>query len=678
VPAIDITRWITSLLERLACARQRRLILFEGSRDYCDQRLQELSQLDLPMRLLSNRELQPAAVAFSKADTCLGGEARLVVVDLFDGFNPDVLCIAAGLVQAGGALLLLSPPAVDWDVSTDRYACWQDEKRSARAYFVEYFFDAVARDSGAVSLLTEQSLPDLPEVSPRLQPTPIANGQTAEQAEILRRIESWASSGRNGCALISADRGRGKSTCLGMLVERLQSQLRIVVSANSRQAAAQLLRQCPQASFIAPDQLLRAGPEAELLVIDEAAMIPLPMLRQLSRLYPRQVMATTSGGYEGTGRGFMLRFVNQLETGGLTRYHLEKPVRWSQGDLLEACLDRALMLNAEGVAADGESSAEQCRIEILQQPGSVQALPLLRQAYALLNSAHYRTRPSDLRMMMENPDLLMMIARRRERVVGVTLLNTEGGFDSGLREAVFLGQRRPRGHLLAQMLTAQAGLKGFAGYRGLRVQRIAVAEEFRRQGLGRRMIERAMRYGSENALDYVGASFALDVATSDFWRRLQFQLVHVSYAAGKSSGSHSIAVLKPLGDQLEQEILQLQRRIQQQLPTWMSQFLQTLETRQVTALLRYADYRAETGELEQDDIEAFARGNRGFELCFASLQKYVMQAVARGSFDPEPLLIEKAVQNRDWNLLERESGAEGRKQLQQRLRGFVDALRKAC
>jgi tRNA(Met) cytidine acetyltransferase len=237
VPAIDITRWITSLLERLACARQRRLILLQGSRDYCDQRLQELSQLDLPMRLLSNRELQPAAVAFSKADTCLGGEARLVVVDLFDGFNPDVLCIAAGLVQAGGVLLLLSAPAVDWDLATDRYACWQDEKRSPRAYFVEYFFDAVEQDAGAVSLLTEQVLPDLPDVSPRLQSTPIANGQTAEQAEILRRIESWVISGRTGCALISADRGRGKSTCLGMLVERLQSQLRIVVSANSRQCA---------------------------------------------------------------------------------------------------------------------------------------------------------------------------------------------------------------------------------------------------------------------------------------------------------------------------------------------------------------------------------------------------------------------------------------------------------
>jgi hypothetical protein len=55
-----------------------------------------------------------------------------------------------------------------------------------------------------------------------------------------------------------------------------------------------------------------------------------------------------------------------------------------------------------------------------------------------------------------------------------------------------------------------------------------------------------------------------------------------------------------------------------------------------------------------------------------------MRCVARSSIEPDRLLIEKAVQNRDWKLLERESGSEGRKQLQQRLRGLVAALRKAC
>ena len=631
------------------------------------------------MQLLSNRELLPSAIPFSKADACLGGETRLVVVDLFDGFNPDVLCIAGGLVRAGGVLMLLSPASDDWDAQADRYACWQDGKRSTQAWFVEYFFRTLRQDTQIGVLLTAGSLPAPPSLLPPLQPTQIENGQTAEQAVILRQIEQWAGAKPGGIALISADRGRGKSTCLGLLVNRLQSRFRILISANARQTAAALLQQAPQAVFVAPDRLLRDCPEAELLVIDEAAMIPLPILHQLTRLFPRLVMATTSGGYEGTGQGFMLRFVADLEeAGNLTRYHLERPVRWCQHDLLENWLNRTLMLIPEaGAAAEQELAFGDCEIDILSEPGGAPAWPVLQQVYALLNSAHYRTRPSDLRMLMENPDLVLIVARRYGSVLGVALLNLEGGFDQTLCEEIFYGRRRPQGHLLAQMLTAQAGLKGFAGYRGVRVQRIAVATAYRRQGLGSRLIERALQYGRENSLDYLGASFALDAETSIFWQQVQCRLVHISYASGKSSGSHSIAVLKPIGNKLEREIKQLQQRIQRQLPIWMTQFLQSMDADQVIALLRYADFQATMSELEQHEIEAFADGNRGFEICFASLQKYVMQRVAQTSIEADSLLIEKAVQNRDWKLLEREAGADGRRQLQQRLRRLVDALRKA-
>jgi len=679
VPAIDIKSWMTSLFEALQLSRQRQLLLLQGPRGWCDQRLAEITSLEAGMRLLSNREQLPAAIPFSKAETCLGSETRLVTVDLFDGFDPDVLCIAGGLVRAGGVLLLLSPAAGDWDTQADRYARWQYDKRSARAYFADYFFAALQQDATLGILLTPESMPAPPTALPRLQPTLIENGQTAEQSSVLQQIERWISAKSGAIALLCAERGRGKSTCLGLLVNRLRPQFKILVSANSRQSAAALLLQAPAADFVAPDQLLRDCPSADLLIIDEAATIPLSMLHQLVRLYPRQVLATTSGGYEGTGQGFMLRFVATLEAGDLRCYQLERPVRWCHGDLLEAWLNRTLMLKPEALSAtEPQISNGDCDIDVLREPGAVTSWPVLRQVYALLNSAHYRTRPSDLRMLMENPDQVLIVACRHESVLGVALLNCEGGFDRALCEEIFFGRRRPRGHLLAQMLTAQAGLKEFGRYRGLRIHRIAVAAACRRQGLGTRLISRAMRYARENSFDYLGASFALDAETSHFWQQVQCRLVHVSYASGKSSGSHSIAVLRPIGDRLGREIEQMQQRIQQQLPIWMTQFLQTMDAAQVVALLRYADYQTTLSGPEQLEIEAFASGNRGFEICFASLQKYVMQRVAQTLFEPDTLLIEKAVQNRAWNLLERESGAEGRRQLQRRLRGLVDDLRKDC
>jgi len=679
MPAIDINSWMTALLDQLLRSKQRQLVALLGPRSWCDAQFEKLFAADDSMLVLSNRKLVEAAVSFGTADSCLGRESRLVVLDLFEGFNPDVLCIAAGLVQSGGVLMTLSPPVEDWDMRTDRYACWQDQSRSQRARFAEYFFSALGADAETGMLLTPGYETGPISPLPVLTPTPIEQGMTAEQGHCLQRIEQWLATGQAGIALINADRGRGKSTCLGLLLKHLQPGLRILVTANSRQTTAQLLRLVADAEFVAPDRLLLSCPAADLVIIDEAAMLPQSILRQLCRLYPRLVMATTSGGYEGTGRGFMLRFVAQMEASGLMQLDLEMPVRWCQGDRLEAWLNRTLMLNSDpSIGNRLKEPLASCELQLLENPGDSAHLPLLKQVYRLMNAAHYRSRPSDLRMLMENPDLVLIVACSAEQVIGAVLLNIEGGLDEALCEEIFLGRRRPRGHLLAQMLTAQAGIRNFAKYRGIRVQRIAVAEACRRQGLGTRLLERARVFGQQNSFAYLGASFALDPTSAGFWQQAQFSLVHVSYGRGKSSGEHSIAVLHPLKPAVDADVQLMQQRIQQQLPIWMTQFLQTMDAAQVVALLRFAGFDAQLNELEQREIDAFARGNKGFELCFVSLQKYVMHCIARSCDDPGTLLIEKAIQNRNWGLLERESGAEGRKQLQRRLRGQVEALCKDC
>jgi len=679
MPAIDINNWMAVLLDQLQRNKQRQLVALQGPQSWCDAQFEQLLAAEDTMLVLSNRKLAATAIPFGKADSCLGSESRLVALDLFDGFNPDVLCIAAGLVQAGGVLMVFSPPVKDWDMRTDRYACWQDQSRSPNARFAQYFFNALEADTETGILLTP-GYEALPLRSlPVLTPTSIEQGQTEEQGRCLQEIEQWLATEQPGIALIKADRGRGKSTCLGLLLKHLRHRLRILVTANSRQTTAQLLRLVPDAEFVAPDRLLQSCPAADLVIIDEAAMLPQSMLRQMNRLYPRLVMATTSGGYEGTGQGFMLRFVAQMESVRLMQLKLEIPVRWCQGDRLEAWLNQCLMLGTETSASSALTAPlESCELLLLEDPGDAEHLPLLKQVYQLMNTAHYRSRPSDLRMLMENPDLVLIVARCDELVVGAALLNIEGGLDEALCEEVFFGRRRPRGHLLAQMLTAQAGIRNFAKYRGIRVQRIAVSEAYRRQGLGTRLLERARAYAEHNSLAYLGASFAFDPASASFWRQAQFTLVHVSYGQGKSSGEHSIAVLRPIDPALDAQVQQMQQRIQRQLPTWMTQFLQTMDAAQVTALLRYADFDASLDELERGEINAFAQGNKGFELCFASLQKYVMQCIAHSSHVPGTLLIEKAIQNRDWELLERESAEEGRKQLQRRLRGQVEALRKDC
>lgn len=62
--------------------------------------------------------------------------------------------------------------------------------------------------------------------------------------------------------------------------------------------------------YIAPGENEAVG-QAELVVIDEAAAIPLPMVRRL--LGPYLVfLSSTVSGYEGTGRSLSLKLIDQL------------------------------------------------------------------------------------------------------------------------------------------------------------------------------------------------------------------------------------------------------------------------------------------------------------------------------------------------------------------------------
>ena len=97
--------------------------------------------------------------------------------------------------------------------------------------------------------------------------------------------------------------------------------------------------------------------------------------------------------------------------------------------------------------------------------------------------------------------------------------------------------------------------------------------------------------------------------SANFWRQAGFSLAHVSFAAGKSSGNHSLAVLRSLQPAVDEDMSQLSARIARQLPAWLTQFLQYMEAEQVQALLRYAGYSAVLSHLEHREVEAFRRAN---------------------------------------------------------------------
>ena len=102
-------------------------------------------------------------------------------------------------------------------------------------------------------------------------------------------------------------------------------------------------------SYVSPDRVAQGDVLADLLLVDEAAAIPTPLLEAMLARHSRIVFATTEHGYEGTGRGFHLRFKKVLDeqTPDWQELHLVEPIRWSLSDPLEPLIFRLLGLNTD-------------------------------------------------------------------------------------------------------------------------------------------------------------------------------------------------------------------------------------------------------------------------------------------------------------------------------------------
>lgn len=94
---------------------------------------------------------------------------------------------------------------------------------------------------------------------------------------------------------------------------------------------------------------------ADLLVIDEAAAIPLPVVKKLFGKCPVFISSTVHG-YEGTGRSLSLKLIKQLKSSAVQErgfgseypfkeVKMEEPIRYSTNDPIERWLYDLLLLD---------------------------------------------------------------------------------------------------------------------------------------------------------------------------------------------------------------------------------------------------------------------------------------------------------------------------------------------
>ncbi|MDR9438400.1 MAG: GNAT family N-acetyltransferase [Halomonas sp.] len=699
---------------RLGQCRWRGLVWLTGAADTCRREALALWHAEVgssplwvsaePVDGIEARRWLPT----SKARTRLGGEQDLVVFDAVSatsGFDPEAFGALAGTLRSGGLMVLMTPP--DWGARPDadytRLAehPWRAEQLSAR--YLARLARLLHADERVIHWIAGDTPPHLrlPETPPAEMSPTVADGDclTRDQAEAVSRLTRLR---RRRPLVLTADRGRGKTAALGIACVRLLAagEAEILVTAPRSSSVAGLFERlatlCPEGqrhgnafeagegrvAFLPPDALAHLSEQGEvggpgrLLLVDEAAAIPAPLLGRWLEAFPRIAFATTVHGYEGSGRGFALRFRERLarQTPDWRAYHLTEPIRWAEGDPLEALTSSLLMLDAEPTAcpdAGGEPTLRRLDRDVLARDE-----PRLRALFGLLIQAHYRTTPADLRRLLDGPGIVLIVLEAGPALQGVVVSGDEGGFEAGLAEQVARGKRRPRGHLLAQSLAAHAGEREVLTGRLRRVLRIAVPADRRRHGTGRQLIEAEVARARRDGIDLLGASFGAEAGLQAFWQASDFRAVRLGLTRETATVEYALMVARPTSPTGERLAERLQARFHRQLPGLLAFELAELEPAVVVALLAEVP-AASLGDADRRDLDDVAFGHREPALVRPAIQALVRwRAVSLAARQDETLalLAAWAFQGRETSWLAARLGVSGKRGVQGRLREIVAGL----
>lgn len=700
MPPVDsaaLARYAAAASRAALRTRHRLTLLVSGSRSWGrEAALALLAGLETRDVLWVGRappRCRATQVAPDRALTVLGREWETVLVDGWLGLDPDVLAAAAGSLRGGGLFLLLAPPLETWARRSDPAARriapypWTADQLSGR--FPARLARCLAGAPGVLRLAPHRPLTAIPAGPPA--PPPPRGAPTAEQRCIQHDLAELALERPPRPLVLTADRGRGKSAALGMAAAALLADwpCRIRVTAPRPGAAAVLFRHCAAAlglesgelpelvaasggrlTFNAPDHLLRQAPAADLLLVDEAAALPAPLLQQLLGRYPRAAFATTVHGYEGSGRGFAVRFRGHLErhAPGWRERTLEVPVRWAPGDPLEAWTHQALLLDASGRPGDSGPAGELCILR-LDRDALAGNEPLLRDIFGLLVDAHYQTRPLDLRNLLDGPTVEVWVARQGQRLLGACLAAREGALPRWLSRAVWLGRRRVHGHLMPQTLAAHAGHPEAARLRHLRVLRIAVQPGLRRRGIGSRLVRTAIERARQDGLDLAGSSFAAEAGVLAFWQRLGLVPVRLGVRRDAATGVPSVLVATGLSRPGVSLAQTLAARFVHSLPVLRRHGL--ADPGLADQLATQADPGPDR-QAERRDLLSFAFGERRLEHCLPALER-LLAAAPLGDPALRPL-VQRVLHGRSWAEVATDCGLEGRRSALQVCRQAVAGL----
>ncbi|XP_072998178.1 RNA cytidine acetyltransferase 1-like [Typha latifolia] len=262
--------------------------------------------------------------------------------------------------------------------------------------------------------------------------------------------------------------------------------------------------------------------QVELLVVDEAAAIPLPIVKSL--LGPHLVfLSSTVNGYEGTGRSLSLKLFEQLRSQSLssrqgthasnsgrefTKIELTESIRYASDDPIESWLNGLLCLDVASYipSISGAPHPSECDLYYVNRDTLFsyhkESEIFLQRMMALYVSSHYKNSPNDLQLMADAPahHLFVLLGPVDESknqlpdILCVIQVCLEGKISQQSAIKSLSEGRQPFGDQIPWKFCEQFQDDVFPSLSGARIVRIAVHPSCLRCGYGSAAVDLLTRY----------------------------------------------------------------------------------------------------------------------------------------------------------------------------------------
>ncbi len=721
----EFSHWFHCYQQQALILNERRLIVLFGSNSWASSLLKSIDrnscdgakQSESTWLVYGESDNIKSNVAKQRFRDKLGSESDFVV---FHGADLSINAFAglSGTLVAGGVLFLLVN-----DISQVETSLFY--KRFL--YLLNSFSEHVAIDENQFSLpelLPINSHNTLDKTHPLLN----YNCITQEQLTAVDAVIKVLKGKRNRPFILTADRGRGKSSALAIACGELlksatkENELRVVITVADINSLAvffsQLVTSLPEGElqngkfiakhgsveFIAIDQLLKQPVNASLVLVDEAATIPIYLLEQLLLNYSRLVFASTIHGYEGAGRGFTLKFKKTLAVKfpKWQSLHLHEPIRWGVNDPLERLVFETCLLNAELPvinAYDQKIKPSQLQFKQFSAQELAENESLLKQVFAVLVTAHYQTKPSDVQMLLDNKQvqLVCLLSKKesqketpkksqgeiKQHVVAVALLINEGISSSSNitaeeLNAVNQSKRRLKNHFIPQSLLTQCGIEYAFDYYYLRVMRIAVHPQLQQQGIGTYFLDKITELSTLQGADFLASSFGATKALLSFWLTSDFHLARIGFNKDKASGEQSVLVLKALSQSGKVALDDINTEFYRCFDYLLTGEYKYLPAELVALILHCCPPLSfdMISLRDKANIKAFAQGHRQYSSCAFSLHLWLKQQLSGSAAlkDEELLvLVSRIMQKQSIDDVCSRYGFTGKKSLEQFLKSKIQS-----